>query len=268
MNIGFIGIGNMGKSILQGFLPSKEKDDKVFICGRNKERARILADELKIESVEEISKLVEISDIIFLGVKPYDLEGVLLEISNNFNREELQKKTFVSMAAGISMNFIYKYLEKCSLIRIMPNTPSKIGKGTTSISYGEFISSDMAEKVVNILKGIGMVVEVKEEYIHSVIGASGSSPAYTYMYIDALIKEVVKDGLDYDIAKKLVCNSVIGSAYMVMLEDEDIDTLVDRVCSKGGTTIEAVNYLNNNDFSKMVQEGVRAAISKSKLLEK
>ncbi len=273
MKIGFLGVGNMGSSILKGYISNENsKNDEFIIFNRTKEKAEAIKKQIEfnnlttnIKIAESKEELVEKSDIFFIGVKPKDYEDVLTQIASVYRKE----KICVSMAAGISISYIKSFLGKESkVIRIMPNTPAKIGCGATSISAGEGVSNEELSRVEEIMSSIGVCVEVDEKHIHSVIGASGSSPAYTYMYMDALIKEAVENGLSENVAKKLVANTVIGAAKMLLEEKVEPQVLIDAVSSPGGTTVAALDKLREKNFEDTIREGFKAAVRRSKEMEK
>lgn len=130
------------------------------------------------------------------------------------------------------------------------------------------VDNEAFDQVLTILQAVGMAQEVEEELIHCVIGVSGSSPAYTYMYIDALIQAAVENGMEPDKAKIFAAQSVLGAAKMVLENDISVEQLRINVCSPGGTTIEAVNTLFENGFQDNVKQGFQAAVDKSKLMSK
>lgn len=123
-------------------------------------------------------------------------------------------------------------------------------------------------QVLDILNTVGKAEEIPEELIHCVIGVSGSSPAYTYMYIDALIQAAIDNGMEPEKAKIFAAQSVLGAAKMVLENDISPEQLRINVCSPGGTTIEAVNKLFENGFEESVKQGFQAAVDKSKAMTK
>jgi pyrroline-5-carboxylate reductase len=174
------------------------------------------------------------------------------------------------MAAGITIKFIEDYLgQDKPVIRVMPNTPAMVGAAMTSVSRNGNVSDEDLGVVMDIFEAIGKAEEVDEDLIHTVIGVSGSCPAYTYMYIEALIQAAVENGMDADKARVFAAQAVLGAAKMV-LENESVspEQLRINVCSPGGTTIEAVNTFFANGFMDNVKEGFQAAVDKSKFLTK
>lgn len=261
IKIGFIGAGNMGGAILGGYCDSSDAvRENIYVCGRNREKNLKLANQLEINFAETAAELVKKADLIFLGVEPKDAYEVLDEIKEEFN----QDKTLVSMVTGLSMpNISRKIGSEAAIIRIMPNTPSRIGAGIISVSENDKVDKSSLSSTEKILSNIGDVQRVDEDLIHCVIGVSGSSPAYTYLYIDALIEAAVENGMDREKATIFAAKAVAGAAEMVLRSGEKPQVLADKVCSEGGTTIEAVKKLNEMGFSETVTAAFQAAVDRS-----
>ena len=266
MKIGFVGAGNMGGAILKGYAPVAG-DNEIFVYNRTESTRKALSAEFEaVTACDSAAELVMKSDIVMLGIKPNGFADFLPTIAEVCTDD----KIIVSMAAGISIGFIESYLGKTQpIIRVMPNTPAMVGEAMTSASRNGNVSDEMMTSVLDIFAGIGKIEEVDEEMIHTVIGVSGSSPAYTYMYIDALIQAAVENGMPAEKARVFAAQAVLGAAKMVLENpDETPEQLWTKVCSPGGTTIEAVNTFFENGLQDKVKEGFQAAVDKSKILTK
>ncbi len=266
MKIGFIGAGNMGGAILRGYAPIAG-DNEIYVYNRTESARKALEAEFEaVTACDSAAELVTKSDIVMLGIKPNGFADFLPTIAEVCTDD----KIIVSMAAGISIGFIESYLgEKQPVIRVMPNTPAMVGEAMTSASRNGNVSDEMMASVLGIFAGIGRIEEVDEDMIHTVIGVSGSSPAYTYMYIDALIQAAVENGMPVEKARVFAAQAVMGAAKMVLENpDETPEQLWTKVCSPGGTTIEAVNTFFENGLQDKVKEGFQAAVDKSKILTK
>jgi pyrroline-5-carboxylate reductase len=168
-----------------------------------------------------------------------------------------------------ALDYIESYLGlNTPIIRIMPNTPAMVNQGMTAVSRNVNVDDNTFQKMFEIFTAIGKAEEVPEELIHCVIGVSGSSPAYTYMYIDALANEAVKNGMSYEQAVIFAAQSVLGAATMILETGESPEQLRINVCSPGGTTIEAVHVLQANGFEENIAQAFRAAVAKSKEMTK
>lgn len=272
MRYGFIGVGKMGGAILKGLLDSGSiSREKTYINGRDFEKTKKQAHDLNIKALETKNELVRFSDTIFIGVEPKTFPEVMPLVAKTYTPD----KIIISMAAGITIASIESYLNGAAkVVRIMPNAPARVGEMMASVSFNDNVSDDEKAMVIDLLSGMGKAIEVPEEMISQVIGVSGSSPAYTYMYIKALAASAEEYGMDEDKAKTFAAQAVLGAAKIVLeecckgdKEDSsaltDLDTLIDNVCTPGGTTIEAVKYLRENDFEELVKNGAKAAIEKS-----
>ncbi len=261
MKIGFIGIGNMGGAILSGYAASDSSSrDQLYAFDLN----RSLCDSMKemvphLQLCKNSSDLCENSDLIIIGVKPQVIESVLEEISGS-----CRDKTVISMAAGINISVLEKHLGKdAAIIRIMPNTPAKVREAMIAMCRNANVDDAVFDEAASIFSSIGRAEAVDENLIDCVIGVSGSSPAYTYMYIEALMGAAVDNGMDPDKARIFAAQAVLGAARMVLESNESVEQLRINVCSPNGTTIEAVKKLQENGFMDKVREGFQAAVDRS-----
>lgn len=279
MKIGFIGTGNMGGAILKGYAKSAASvGNEILIHNKLTEHNSVMADAMadsghtnkSIRICNDNIELAEESDIIILGVKPASVEDVLKQIAPCM--EKAPAKILISMAAGTSIESMEGFLNNAragsgdavKLIRIMPNTPAQVGSAMTAMCRNGNISDEDFALAKTIFDSIGKAEEVSEDMIDCVIGVSGSSPAYTYMYIEALQKAAVANGMDKDKARVFACQAVIGAARMALESKETLEQLRINVCSPGGTTIEAVKKLQQNGFMDDVVEAFQAAVDRSK----
>ncbi len=265
MKVGFIGVGNMGGAILTGYYEkTKGSGREILIFDQRLERMEELQSEMAVTICKDITQLTREADIIILGAKPVDFQNLLSEIKDTIKDDVL----LISMAAGVKIDFIRNLIgKKGSIIRIMPNIPALVNMGVTSISRDEKVPEDLFQIAKEIFESVGKVYEVPEDLIHTVIGISGSSPAYTYMYIDGLVKAAEKRGMKRDEALDFAANSVMGAAKMVIETGIDPDQLKLNVCSPNGTTVEAVRKLEELDFYNVIDQAFGAAHDRSKEME-
>lgn len=272
MKYGFIGVGKMGGAILKGLLESgKVNGSDVYICGRDYEKTKKQADEYGVTAVSSQQEAADLSDMIIVGVEPKTFPEVMPLIAEKYTDE----KIVVSMAAGVTIASIESYLgDGAKVIRIMPNAPARVGEMMASVSTNKNVSAEEADSFADLLSGMGRAEIVPEDLISAVIGVSGSSPAYTYMYIKALSDSAEEYGMDKSAALAFAAQAVLGSAKIVLEEccgedpSTDIGTLIDNVCTPGGTTIEAVKSLRESGFDEIVKKGAKAAIEKSLAMSK
>lgn len=267
MKIGFIGTGNMGTAMIKGYLSSHpDAAGDIHAYDKDGEKLKALTDTLGISGCSSLEQLMARCDVIVLAVKPNIFDAVLPELSPLYRAEQV----LVSIAAGISMDYIEKLMQKdeVKLVRVMPNTPAMVNEGMSALCRNRSITDEEFEPVMELFRSIGRAEVIGEELMDTVIGVSGSSPAYTYMYIEALIDAAVSNGMDKEQAKIFAGQAVLGAARMVLETGIDPVTLRVNVCSPGGTTIEAVNALTNNGFRDNVTEAFQAAVNKSKAMTK
>ncbi len=259
MKIGFIGCGNMGEAILKGILSNKEEKE-VFVYEKSEDQMEKLLERYKIEKVEDEIKLVERSEVIFLGVKPNICNSVLEKIKDNLGKE----KILISMAAGVTLESIEDIIDTDKkVVRIMPNTPAFVGEAMTSYTPNSNVNNSEEKVILKLLKTFGEVEKVEEGMIHAVIGASGSSPAYVFMFIEAMADAAVLYGMPRKKAYKFAAQAVLGSAKMVLDTGMHPGELKDMVCSPGGTTIEAVGELEKQGLKSSVIEAMKKCMDKS-----
>ncbi|MEE0761932.1 MAG: pyrroline-5-carboxylate reductase [Acutalibacteraceae bacterium] len=263
---GFIGAGNMATAIIKGLVGnSVVEPDKICVCDVDMDKAQNLSTEIGIEVVSEAEKLAEMCHIIVLAVKPQNYAEVLEQIKGTMTEE----KVIVSIAAGISINYVREQLGmKCPVVRVMPNTPLLLGKGATAICPSENVSTRDFGIVKSMFSLNGTAEVVEEKHMNSIISVNGSSPAYIYMFAKAVVEYAKSQGIDENTALKLFCATLEGSAAMLMESGDDPDTLIGKVCSKGGTTIEAVNKLNENNFCETIKEAMDACTKRAEELGK
>ena len=258
--IGFIGMGNMGKAIVLGMLKTFDSDAILF-TEKNPDKRAANSVNLGIKYVESNAELANDVDYIVLAVKPQIYPEVLKNIENVAN----EGKVIISLAPGITIESLHDALgPDVKIVRVMPNTPALIGAGMTGVAYEkEMLTEADVDMVRRILSSIGKYEVVDEELMDAVVCASGSSPAYVYMFIDALVESVVKLGMDRETATKMVCETVIGSALMVEKTGEKPSTLKDNVCSPNGTTIAAVTELEKNGFNAAILKATESCFRRS-----
>ena len=266
LKYGFIGAGNMGGAILRGALAGGAlAAEETAVFGVQKDKLAHTAAELKIAPYTDVQEIVRDCKILIFGFKPQKFDDVVPKIAEVYTND----KVVVSMAAGISIAYLEDYLgEGAKIVRIMPNTPALVGAGMTSVSRNGNVTDTELADVKRIFDALGRAAEVPEDMIHAVIGVSGSSPAFTYMYIDALAKEAQSGGMESAKALEFAAQAVLGAAKMVLETGLLPEQLRINVCSPGGTTIEGVEKLRELKFEETIRAGARAAVEKSKTMTK
>lgn len=258
--IGFIGAGNMGFAMMKGALEAFGSEQIIY-TDVNVDRLKVVEELLDIPYVSSNKEIVNRSEIIVLAIKPQYLKEVLESIKDY----DIEDKIFINISPGIKMSFIKESLKgKVRVVRAMPNTPALVGAGMSAICFSEDIySDDERDYIFGFFNSFGETIEVLEKQLDMIVPVSGSSPAYVYMFIEAMADAAVLFGLPRDAAYKLAAQSVYGAAKMVLETNEHPGALKDAVCSPGGTTIEAVKKLEETGFRSSVIEAMKACYDKT-----
>jgi len=259
--IGFIGAGNMGSALIKG-IASKGliNPGNIYISDAAFEKASALAKEAGCNAVADNGELTDKCDIVILAVKPNYVKEVLEEIKPSFN----SNKIFVSIAVGIPISFYVSILgSNTKIIRVMPNTPALVGEGMTLIARNDKIANEEVSYIKNMLECTGLVEELEERLMSEVTALTGSSPAYVFMFIEAMADAAVQSGIPRALSYKLAAQAVLGSAKMVIETGKHPGELKDQVCSPAGTTIESVYSLEKNGFRGIVMEAMDCCTKKA-----
>lgn len=261
--IGFIGAGNMATAIINGILTNKAKEAEMLsVFDLDSEKLAVMA-EKGIDTVSSCSELASKSDIIVLAVKPQNYDEVLGDIRNVVD----DKKVVVTIAAGISIEYVRKGLGvDCPAVRVMPNTPLLLGKGATAVCRSENISDEDFTEVYNMFALSGDAAILPESQMNAIIAVNGSSPAYVYLFAKSMVDYAVSVGIDRDTALSLVCKTFEGSAEMLRSSGDSPETLIQKVSSKGGTTIEAMKVLNEREVPKAIFDAMAACTARAEEL--
>lgn len=263
MKLAFIGGGNMATAIINGIVDSSFVSAQDIIVSDSSEEKLFVFEQKGVKTLSDNIEAANIADVIIFSVKPDVLRKILSSFSGLKN---IENKLFISIAAGVSVKEILNGIStETNVVRVMPNTPALVGEGMTAV----FMSDIPAEKfdiAVNLFNTIGKTVVIDEKYADAVTAVSGSGPAYIFMVIEAMADGGVLCGLPRDVAYTLASQTVLGSAKMVLESGEHPGVLKDRVCSPGGTTIEAVYSLEESDLRGAFIKAIKKCADKSKSL--
>ena len=258
--LGFIGMGNMGYAIMKGTKASFKAEDIIF-HSNTVEKMKKIASEEGIAYRLSNKEVTREAKYIILAVKPQMFEKVLPEVKENISEESI----IISLAPGVTIAQLEKMCGTKRIVRTMPNTPAMVSEGMTGVSYHKDIFTEEEMNVIEkIFTSIGKMRVVDEKMIDAVVCASGSSPAYVFMFMEALADSVVKCGMKRDDAYYFVAQTVLGSAKLMLDTNKHPGELKDMVCSPGGTTIAAVEELEKNGFRKSIFAATEACFNKCK----
>lgn len=260
MKYGFIGAGNMCSAIISG-MPEGE----IYVYDICESKCAALASKAHI--CRDNAEVIANADMLIIGVKP----NILLEfLAENSDIIKQHSPLIISLAVGKKLAFIEQYLTaSLPIVRVMPNINSVCLASTTGYCCNKSVNSEQKQAVERLFASIGTVSELADEGKFPIFAAvAGSSPAFCYMYIDALARAAQKAGLPREQALSIAAETVLGSAKMVLNSNEHPYALIDRVCSPGGTTIEGIAVLQKQGMESMLADAVDAVLAKDKLLSK
>ena len=268
--VGFIGCGNMGFAMLSGLISSGQVKASEVIASEKFKPSKKKASDLGVAVTEENEELVKDSDVIFLVVKPYQQEEVYPAIRENLSPDQI----LISVAAGVSVTTVEQacisidVAGKIKVVRAMPNTPALVGEGMTALAVNSNVTEEDQKLILSYFNAFGKARIVSESLMDVVTGLSGSSPAFVYMFIEAMADAAVAEGMQRADAYEFAAQTVRGAATMVLETGQHPGALKDAVCSPGGTTIEGVCALESAGFRPAVIDAVTAATDRSREMGK
>lgn len=263
MKIGFIGLGNMACAMIGGMLQKKAAEPASIIgSAKTEETRRKVKAKYDITVSADNRQVASEADILFLAVKPIFFPEVIAGIRDIVRKDTL----IVSIAAGKNLDYLHSAFgrEDSKLIRCMPNTPALVLEGCTGVCAAENVTEEELERVLVLLRAFGRASIVPERLMDVVVGVSGSSPAYVFIFIEAMADQAVAAGMPRKQAYEFAAQAVLGSAKMVLETGMHPGELKDMVCSPGGTTITAVKILEEKGMRAAVMDAMEACIEKSK----
>lgn len=262
--LGVIGAGFMSYSIVNGALSSKYLSNSDVIVSDVSEIALKKFSDKGVKTTLNNKDVFDLSEFVLFAVKPQNFTGALNGIC------EIKCDKFISIMAGVKKSTVKAAIKKdgVKVARCMPNTPCSVGSGAVGVDLSDY--TDVSDKtfIENLFSSFAKVVLTDEGKLNAVTGISGSSPAYFYLFIKCLVDAGVKYGLNYEDAKNLAVNTMIGSGKMILgCPEKSLDELIAAVCSKGGTTIEAIKVFNDADISGITDAAVSACVKRAEELE-
>ena len=260
--IGFIGAGNMATAIIKGIIARNGNADNSNVFDVSEEKQNLM----KVLGAAVCGSCADVtakSDIIVLAVKPQHYAEAIESLKDAATEDN----TFVSIAAGISISYVQNALGRaCPVVRVMPNTPLLLGKGASALCPSENISDEDKKIVEELFAGSGVCEYITEEHMNEIISVNGSSPAYIYLFAKAMADYAESCGIDYDKAMNLICATLEGSAAMLRESGDSADVLIEKVSSKGGTTIAALNKLREHGFTEAIRDAMQACTDRAEEL--
>ncbi|MBT3337277.1 MAG: pyrroline-5-carboxylate reductase [Anaerolineae bacterium] len=253
LKIAFIGSGAMAGAMIAGLLREKLADpENLFASDPRAERGMELREKYGIQPFTDNAAAVKEANVVVLSIKPQRLSSVLADLKGKIHEDAL----VLSIIAGATIEKMSEGLGHVKVIRTMPNTPARIGEGITVWVASDAVSDEQKEQAKKMLSALGEEVFVEDEYYLDMATAlSGTGPAYVYMFMEAMIDAGVHMGFPRRISEKLVVHTMRGSVNFYEKNDVHVAALRNQVTSSGGTSAEALYYLE--------KAGVRTAISRA-----
>ena len=262
MKLGFIGTGNMASAIMGGIIKNQIIPANEIIGADVMEAGRKrVKEQFGIQATADNHEVVRNSDVVILSVKPQFYAEVIAEIKDDVREDQI----IITIAPGKTLAWLKEQFGKnVKIVRTMPNTPALVGEGMTAACPNEYMTKEEITYVLTLLESFGRVEIIPERLMDTVVSVSGSSPAYVFMFIEAMADAAVSGGMPRAQAYQFAAQAVLGSAKMVLETGKHPGELKDMVCSPAGTTIEAVRVLEEKGFRSAVIEAMKTCEEISK----
>lgn len=257
----FLGSGQMAEAMMAGLLHHQTVTPQQIIAAEPRlERCEELAAHYGVRYATHNPEAIRQSEFIIISVKPQFIDDILPEIKAYGDKCEL----ILSIAAGISIEHLRDGSGKHRIVRSMPNTPAKIGKGVTVWMATPDVDTQQRQQAESILRSFGDAVYVdKEDYLDMATALSGTGPAYVFMVIEAMIDAGVHLGFSRRIAEQLVLQTMLGSVEYAIASKDHPATLRNEVTSPGGTSAEAIYHLEKGGLRTVLSRAIWAAYERS-----
>ena len=259
LKVGFIGAGKMGEALIRSMLGLEDLQISVLASDVSGERRELMSKLDGVEATDSNLRVVDESDVVFVAVKPQNIDEVLDEIKDT-------DKLVISIAAGIPLRRLEAKLTKARVIRVMPNTPCLVGEMAGGFSLGTRATEEDAETLTELLKNAGRIFRVDEKHLDAVTALSGSGPAFIAYIIKAMAEGAVKQGLPKDVAEQLAIQTVLGTGKLLRDMKLSPHELISMVSSPGGTTVAGRQVLESSDVKDIVERTIARATERGREL--
>lgn len=253
--IGFIGAGNMARSLIGGLISSGINTGNLFASDPNDDARAALTNDFSIKTFADNQQLVDNCDVIVFSVKPQALKTVATQLKAK------DSALYLTIAAGIPSESLDKWLDSNkAIVRAMPNTPALVLSGATGLFANKHVNEDQKEIAESILRAVGLTVWVESEnQLDAVTALSGSGPAYFFMVLEAMEKAGEELGLPADTARLLAIQTGFGATKLALEVEDDPADLRKKVTSPGGTTEQAIKTFEEQGLVEMFSKAMKAA---------
>jgi pyrroline-5-carboxylate reductase len=269
-HITFIGGGNMGRALISGLLANGFEPNQISVVESNAITALKLHEDYGVQGIgalEQIAFDFSKNNVVVMAIKPQDFNVVAKGLSSKLKHATAPGPLILSIAAGIRLKDMSRWLDHTRCVRAMPNTPALIGKGITGLFADEAVRQSDRTLAETICNAVGQSVWVSEEKLMDAVTAvSGSGPAYVFAFIEAMQSAGEKLGLDEKTARKLAYATLEGATQLAHNSDEHAGVLRERVTSKGGTTAAALDVMKQHGWNEILEKAIDAASQRGKTM--
>lgn len=261
--VGFVGVGNMGTSILCAALTNHViTPSQIWVYDKITSRAKNFSKKYPVHIASSPRELFTKTDVVLLAIKPQNLKDFAAANKNCLS----EKHCIISILAGTTTDKIRKLFGRnIAVVRVMPNLAATVGESMTVLCGQNKKWRHVAETLFSACGGIALLPENKLDVVTAV---SGSGPAYFFHLMELMTEFGVRHGLTEKVAAKLAVQTGLGAALLAKRSNISCAELRQRVTSKKGTTEAALNLLKKKSFGKIFQQALAAAMKRSRILQK
>ena len=269
-HITFIGGGNMGRALISGLIANGFEPNQISVVESNPITALKLHEDYGVQGIgalEQIAFDFAKNNVVVMAIKPQDFNVVAKGLASKLKHASAPGPLILSIAAGIRLKDMSRWLDHTRCVRAMPNTPALIGKGITGLFADTAVGQSDRTLAETICNAVGQSVWVSEEKLMDAVTAvSGSGPAYVFAFIEAMQSAGEKLGLDEKTARKLAYATLEGATQLAHNSDEHAGVLRERVTSKGGTTAAALDVMKQHGWNEILEKAIDAASQRGKTM--
>ena len=269
-HITFIGGGNMGRALISGLLASGFSSNQISVVEANSATILKLHEDFGVQGIgalEELTFNFSKNNVVVMAIKPQDFNLVAKGLALKLKHASAPGPLILSIAAGIRLKDMSRWLDHARCVRAMPNTPALIGKGITGLFADAAVNESDRELAQTICNAVGQSIWVSEEKLMDAVTAvSGSGPAYVFAFLEAMQSAGEKLGLDSKSARKLAYATLEGATQLAHNSDEHAGVLRERVTSKGGTTAAALEVMKQEGWNEILEKAIDAANQRGKAM--
>ena len=270
VHITFIGGGNMGRALISGLLANGFNPNQISVVEANAATAAKLGEDFGIQGINALDKIAfdfSKNNVVVMAIKPQDFNVVAKGLAPKLKHASSAGPLVLSIAAGIRLKDMGRWLDHVRCVRAMPNTPALIGKGITGLFADEAVDESDRNLAQTICNAVGQSIWVPEEKLMDAVTAvSGSGPAYVFAFLEAMQSAGEKLGLDAASARKLAYATLEGASQLAHNSDEHAGVLRERVTSKGGTTAAALEVMQQEGWNQILEKAIDAACQRGKAM--